>query len=275
MIVIWAGHVTNMQHPYVQAHVNLGWYVFGAAFFLYFIILNRFAAKPVKDLPAKTESTISTAATIKPKKLISTGIAALSVIVLTPAIINPAALQGDTSNHPNIAQLDEIEGWSGPYPYSGQWAPAFNGAHGEKQVTFIKDGQAINVYIAYYLKQDQEQELINYDNKVINNNWMPYKYNSLKIDTTRNNTLRVQEIKSRSPQGSQVVWSWYYIAGSETADRRLAKFLELKKLVNNNKLSAIIAVSPDSGSDYPTARNAAEELLSSLHPQILTVFEGI
>jgi len=67
MIVIWAGHITDMQHPYVKAHVNLGWYVFAAAFFLYFFICNRFT--PYKE-PKKNPKNAKTQ-TLKTPRLVT------------------------------------------------------------------------------------------------------------------------------------------------------------------------------------------------------------
>lgn len=273
MIVIWIGHKTNMEHYFVHAHVKLGWYVFGVAFLAYFYLTSRYALTS----KSKANERIS-----RPKQCKSThtsyavvSAAALATICLVPYLMSPANLSVDSSN----ARIEDrwkstkIDGWSEPKLYTGDWSPIFSGAKEESILTYRKGTFEVNVYVAYYLEQEHGMELINFDNSIVNLSWRSHDEPPMSFTLTQDRELTVREIRAESPMGERTIWTWYYISGTETTNRNIAKLLELKKIPGGSPVSAVIGILPEPNSNREESMLLTQDLLSSLYPQIIGAFE--
>ena len=276
MIVIWAGHVTNMQHHFVHAHVKLGWWVFTVAFILFFILVNRFPLKKIQADKNKNEPISRGKVVTKRYALYATTISALFIISVSPKALN-ASFGTYTSKNLSLDKADSfvrLENWEGPFNYSGNWKPRFIGATNEINYTFRNKSSEIYLYIAYYFNQVQGKELINLNNTLLNPNWRGYKSKKIKVNTGAEKEIKVNEIRFNSLEGNKVIWSWYHIANSDTEDERLAKLLELKKIYSSNKISAVIAIMPEKNNDYLQSKALMTEFVKELQPKLHAIFTG-
>lgn|GEM_PF-2146865 len=271
MIVIWAGHITDMQHHYVHEHVTLGWYVFAVAFFLFFFLCNRFIEAPSA---ISSQNSIADGVHAGMGKLDSgktnskasfhLAIFAVGVCVLVPPLI-VERLSVERQQEGRVVEFSEISGWAGPYAGQSHWKPKFVGATQEQLVTYRDGDTLIDVYFAYYRDQSQGKELVNFNNRISNKGWMTFhpKPRTLALET---GPLNVERIRVESGIGDALIWRWYVVAGIETTNRKVAKILELKNLVSDQSNSLVIAVS---ARGYKGAESKLvskiEDLLSKLY----------
>jgi len=194
----------------------------------------------------------------------------LSVVML-PWFLTAAATQQDGNlSNIDIQPLGAIEGWDGPISYSGNWSPYYRGAK-EYVTSYSREGQVVTVYIAYYTSQNQDQELVNFKHTLLNEHWRPYRQRSL-VAGESGNALKVLATQVATDFGEVDMYSWYYVAGFETPDRRVAKLLEAAKIVSNNKVSAVVGIL--SGGEQINIKSDSNFILD-LREQVRLVLEGL
>jgi len=276
MVVIWAGHVTDMQHPFVEEHVNLGWWVFVGVFFPFFLAINKFSLSMEHGaLTSKGDIEES----VYPNHGIKLGAAvtlAISIMFIVPAGLDNLRQSEFSESHVSeIVLSGSIAGWNGPYPYKGGWRPNYEGVSGEGIYRYENNGRVFDVYIAYYLNQEQDKELVNYHHTLVNANWKSSKDKKLLLSLGEGESLKANQEKISSSSGDKLIWSWYYVAGVETADRRVAKLLELRKIVVAEKVSAIIAVLSENYNKQEPFDELTRDFIGKLNPQVIEILETL
>ncbi len=266
VMVIVAGHLTEMQHPWVHDHTMLGW----GLFIVFSIPLFWFGMRFMDAVDSKAEADESALCVTK-----ASGVKAWSVLpgVILALFLGPAlvlnAEEGSESAHvdPPVAQAS----WNGPLSYEGAWDPTYVGASHEEVFTYEKGMQRVYFYYALYAKQAQGKELADRYNTVYDREtWTPElggETRTLKLNVW---PYRVNETVIRSKHGlaPKVVWQWYVVAGRVTANRQQAKLFELFKLINmtgNTSLAVALAVD---GSDVDRARGELKRFVTDMTPEL-------
>ncbi len=272
MIVIWSGHVTNMQHQFVDEHVNLGWWVFVAVFFPFFIAMSRFAtAEVVEPVSSGVE-----ASNYSIRKLGGAFMLALGVMVVFPwAVNNLNSSESPQTAVSNTKLLGAIEHWVGPYTYRGDWSPHFVGVERQEIYSYEKDGRELSAYVAYYINQEQDKELVNFNHTVVSENWISYSQENLSLALNEKSSLSVVQQLVSTQRGKKLIWSWYYVAGIETADHRVAKILEVGKMFGAEKVSAIIAILSDGYNKQEPVDDLSLEFISKIHPMVMRNLQSL
>jgi EpsI family protein len=155
--VIYAGHVSDMQHYFVAVeHKTLGY-----AMFAPMLIAIGWAASRLGG----TEPPASSPA---PRKPASVSIAVLGVTVgLLGAPVYLWAQQNDVEARSMLAALPLLTGeWQGPLPAAAQWRPRFVGASDERRASYARAGQRVEVYLNAYGPQSPGRELVFHRNSV-------------------------------------------------------------------------------------------------------------
>ncbi|VAW84724.1 hypothetical protein MNBD_GAMMA18-1940 [hydrothermal vent metagenome] len=251
VIVIMSGHLTEMEHYFVHDHIGLGWWVFGVVYFLFFSVSYRFSQRTmVDDLPVATASRTGEHSRWG-LRVLATTIGVGGMIILSPSISGFFQYQAD-DQHYDVSLADamgSIDGWVGPDEYTGDWMPSYAGA--DDHVIYVySDGKVkLNVYVAYYLRQEQGKELVHEDNTLANSIWKPQMSDSVTIGPTSEDPLKIRKAVYAQSGGEFVIFSWYVIGGDSTSNPYLAKLFELKKPFVSNKLSAVVGVLYENGLD--------------------------
>ena len=162
IIVVVAGHLTNMQHYLVATeHLSLG----SVLFFLLIIVLGIVGRVLSRKMPAATTRQA-------PRELESTagltriGWAALALLIL--AIPLATSLAGFPSAAVRLGSLPLATGdWEGPLPPTSSWQPKFNGAADEARASYRSQAGTVEVYLDVYGPQRDGRELVNYDNALL------------------------------------------------------------------------------------------------------------
>jgi len=229
-VIVYLGWSTEMQHPYVQDHLSLGWYIFGILMVLalaFDVILSRFLLQGVSTLEHKP-------AIFKDRSC--SGSLGYFFIVVSAAIIIylPAAVNGKiTSDLVSITDGDvslllppDIGPFSRVPVNSNNWHPEFNGAFAHVFRYQYKD-RFLDLFVGYYPRQFQGAELINDLNRVYNKTIWKSNESRPHLYKIGNLTFLEERITSRSTAKPMRVLFWYNVAGYRTTDPYMAKLLQI------------------------------------------------
>jgi EpsI family protein len=155
-IIIYAGHVSNMQHYLVaHDHLTFGWLLFIpllGAITLCIRHFGRHVPPPAGDVQHSATRVVSTAW--------------LWALALLGLPLTLTAADGDAGLMiPALKQLPVTTGvWQGPLPPDDEWLPQYEFAAAQHRSRYEGMNGAVDVYVNVYGAQRQGQELIFVDN---------------------------------------------------------------------------------------------------------------
>lgn len=268
-IVVYLGYATDMQHPYVQDHMMLGWYLFGGLvailLFADALLYRHYHRDKHNDKSGQYKATeVNTQPAACPRgnsRYLATVILGALVLAAGPAAVY-------SINHQSPANEAKIEivlpagrdGWSGPLTIEDDWAPVYQKAIALKQAYNKADDQAI-VYLGYYPAQKQGGELINDLNSINNPDvWMTH-YAHAHLQKAGDQHVLEQLLKKSNGE-QRLVWYWYRVAGRETTNKYEAKLLQALGLLTGQKHASVAAVATQKHDDIDHARKVLDEFLA-------------
>ena len=278
-IVIYLGYATEMQHPWVDDHLMLGWYLFGGLVAVLLFIDARFYRHAPAIESAATKSTTtgsvveemateeSSGSTISCQKGRSQYfiIVGLCVIILSigPVIAyqqnNQQQVPGSTIN---VVLPEGITGWSGPIASENDWMPLYHGAISAKS-DYLVQGEKISLFIAYYPFQKQGTEVINDLNRISNKKSWRTKYSHARLKHLQTFDVMEQVIENKQ-NNKRLVWYWYNIGGRLTVNKYEAKAMQLTGLLIGQPRAYMVAVSVPVKDDVEQSREFIQKLVNDL-----------
>lgn len=263
-VVVYLAYKTDMQHPWVADHLNLGWYIFGAIMLLLLLIdawLHSKFSKQALQVPEELPVLPVTEHLCRKPGLTRLLIPGLVTILLTGSI---PAMQWRMSNQADfdatnvlVVLPDGEAGWSGPYAPVTSWRPIFHGAV-ETLQSYSMNGESVQVYIGYYPAQRQGRELINVLNRISDNRvWTPV-YSHPQVRTIRGRPVLEQLIKDK--KGTRlVVWFWYEVAGQPVTSNIKAKLLQVLGLFNGKPGASVVAIASSWSENLSSTQKILDE----------------
>lgn len=166
-IVVYAGHVTHMQHYFVRVeHKSLGYAIFAVLLGLLMWVASRLAdANSDTDAPEASHTPTSglppsAPGRTWPRHLAWVLLAAFGILVTAiPAV---RAATGQIGSVPMLAAR-----WNGPLPAASVWHPRYAGAEQELHVAYDSAAGPIEVYVNLYADQRSGRKLITYGNTIL------------------------------------------------------------------------------------------------------------
>lgn len=156
LIIVIAGHVTDMQHYLVaEEHYSFGWIVFAAAMILFFLVVRRW---PV-DEPSLAVARLG----VEPRRLASAGAGTILLLSVAPAW---NVLHEGTAESIGSHTLAAVEGWRTAGTVS-DWRPILPLADAESMVRFEAGDAAVEAYVGTYFVQRQGKELAGYGRSIL------------------------------------------------------------------------------------------------------------
>jgi EpsI family protein len=264
-VVVYLGYKTDMQHPYVNDHLMLGWYLFGVLVILLLFIdafLHRYFRR--RGSAVKSDENIAQDSISKSVSC-AKGVLHQAVIMLVSALMliaGPAAAyivnnQASKSNEQlEIAIPESVADWN-QVDISDDWMPVYRGAANRKQV-YMKSADKIILYTGCYVSQQQGEELINELNRISNEAVWKTAYPRARLRNTGRHAALEQLLETNTGE-RRLVWYWYRVAERTTTSDYEAKLLQLLGLMTGNNQACVIAISTDHGEDPDIARNRLAE----------------
>ena len=276
-IVVYLAYTTDMQHPYVQDHLALGWYLFAglvAALLIIDTLLHRRRLHNSKATPDATPDTI-----VYKQGACNKGKSQFVVMVMTAVLLIAAgpAIIFWTNNQPQPASYLlpsklslNTEEWSVMDGKEDDWLPQYRGAIDYKIVFQDKSSREIYLYMGMYPVQTQGEELISSLNKISDDEFWRTGYQRALLKEI--NGHRVLEQLLQNNAGNQrLVWYWYHVAGQGTVNKYQAKALQVLGLLNGKRQASIIAIAARLDDEPENTRKILAKFAAEMGPSLIRV----
>jgi len=267
-IVVYLGYITEMQHPFVNDHLMLGWYLFGGLVVILLFTdarLYKYYRPVVVDGAIKHGSLQSESCNKDKWQYGIIVIITIALISVAPALVYQINNQEPVSNQQvNLVLPGGAGGWSAYNATNDDWMPVFNGAINHKQ-GYRKDNSYVTLYLGYYPEQVQGKELINDLNKISDQKEWRSRYTRARPVRLQDDNVLEQWLEN-SDGSQRLVWYWYYVAGRTTTSEYTAKLLQVFGMLTGEWRASLIAVAIDVNGTADDARRMLEDFIIENDP---------
>ena len=242
--------MSDMQHYFVTVeHVSLGWLVFSVITFVFFFsapkIFERNKLTTIHQSAEPSNDNISTIKAFSP-------IAMLVAAQLVLAYFEPSPLD----QYPELPVYTSAPGWS-KADYESDWQPQIKGAAVEAHSELVykeKSHTPIYLHIYFYHAQKQEAEAVGYANKITDSSWEIVNTKTINVNTALGK-MNIEESLITRNENKRLVWSWFWINGTNTSYPLLAKLWNGLNLITGNPEITRIIVATDIHSENTRGAN--------------------
>ena len=274
-VIVYVAYVTDMQHPLVNDHLMLGWYLFGGLVLVLLFadhMINRRGVEPADISIRATDATEGGGCGYSHARRYLLLAVVAGLIVFGPATVwwvndRPVMTPGIALELPSGQA-----GWSGPISTDDSWMPVYHGAT-EIRRAYTRDGAQVLLYIGYYPRQSQGGELINELNSISNSEIWQQTGAERRIASPDGQAMLEAELLYTDGQ-RRLVWYRYRVAGRNTTSRYVAKVLQVAGLLVGRRDAAIMAIAADQGRDINAVRQELGDFLASMEPALARIVDG-
>jgi EpsI family protein len=255
-----------MQHPWVYAHVNMGWVLFAVGLVLLFL-----AGSLIQRMPPFVR--FPTVMTEQPSSLLGTRAGTMAIAAIVSAGLLTAAPAGAgwlqsraaaTSVHGSPPPLPLMAGWEGPLASPSTWQPRFPTADTEGSAVYRSNEDAVYLYFAWYAHERGDAKLFFFANRLFNSReWLAVN-ETIRIVNFDEAAFAVREQVLRVPDGDRirVLWSCYQVNEQWTVSALRAKLQGLWGVFAGRPSALVVAFAADDESDE-AARSLLKRYLAA------------
>lgn len=234
-VIVMVAHLTGNEWGLGMSHLALGWLIFGVAIFLSFAVGVRWR----DPLP---ESSVPHGVGARVAAPLWQVLCAAALAALTPYgwhLASSVVESGGEAGVPvltmsSLAKLERL-----PDSQEGV-RPVFPGARATHQVTYLVDGEPVDVFIAYYRNQKQGSEMVSVLNKLEPTGDWSWSYSA--------SAEPLPELPRRQLEGyvrngrHAAVHHLYWVGGMTTSNDLVSKLMQvLSRLRGQGDDSAFVA----------------------------------
>ncbi|MDH5387394.1 MAG: EpsI family protein [Gammaproteobacteria bacterium] len=265
-IVVYLGYTTEMQHPLVDDHLTLGWYLFaGLIVILLFVdtwLYKKQALSQTGGEPKQAE--------VKEESCIQNHFHYISFASITGLLVFIAPVAVYMTSIPSTITTESIapklphnaEEWVQTPANSNNWIPDYHGAIHQKQ-TYQKNNRTVELYIGYYPTQKQGEELISDLNRIdTRSQWQTIYPRPILQNIEERQVL--EQVLDNDAKKQRVVWYWYNVAGTVTTNKYEAKILQALGLLDGKTWGFVMAVATDMSDDIDFTRQVMKDFILSI-----------
>lgn len=244
--VVYLGYTTRMQHPMINDHLSLGWYIFGAMVLMLMVLDYRLHAVRTHDSHNGESAVSTTQPPYRSGRLRYTGMVAVCALLIVsgPALVYSINnTSGSNSANIPLELPAGIAGWEGPLNAADDWKPVYYGSVSNRSV-YQRNSDRVYVYMARYVEQKQGEELINGMNSISNVDvWLPKYPRAITVESGDYRML--EQVLERDTRSQRLVWYWYRMAGVHTTNDYQAKVLQVLGILTGNRPAMVVAVATE------------------------------
>ncbi|HHM06086.1 MAG TPA: exosortase A [Gammaproteobacteria bacterium] len=242
-MIVMIAHLSDNKLAHGVDHFLYGWVFFGLVMLILFWVGSFWSEDEAAPAAVAARGRAPAPAPVPAFRLALTAALAFVAVVAWPV----AAAMSDQARSQIrpvvLAPPQGADGWRAvPEPLANWW-PAYFGVDAALQQKYLKDGQAVSVYLGYYRSQRQDAELVTSQNVLVmerDRQWKRIAHRSRGLSLGGQSwTVRTARLKSED--GNLLVWYWYWLDGRYTTNRYLAKLWDAKtKLLGQPNDSAVV-----------------------------------
>ena len=264
-IVVYLGYTTDMQHPLVNDHLTLGWYLFaGLTAILFFadIWLHKRRAPALSTAPPDPSMPNINSHMYSHRRYFLFVATAGVMIATAPAVVHLASVQMAAAAATSAPQLpQQAGGWRPVLVSNDDWSPLYHGAVSQQQ-SYQKGDHKIAFYMGYYPAQKQGAELINDLNRIGTKDKWRAVYPLPRLHDMDGRPVLEQVLENGAKQ-QRLLWYWYNVAGTVTTNKYEAKVLQVLGLLAGRPWGFVAAVAVDYNDDIDIARQLIKDFMLS------------
>jgi exosortase A len=249
--IVMIAHLSDMRLAVGLDHLIYGWLFFGVVIFLLFWLGLRWRDMPVGDVVDNNNVAPLTVLPLGHRRFVVTALAALLVMAAGPGLAAWSQAKTLTARDGDIrfAAPRASGEWTGPLSESPDWRPVFQQPDAEMLAVYADADaeQKAMLYLAYYVTERQNAELINSQNQLYDKTaWTRVSRSATRLTLLNGRTLEVNQIVLRSATRQRRIWYWYDIAGHATATPAVGKLYQgIGRLLGWQPGGSVIAVAMD------------------------------
>ncbi len=267
-IVVFAGHITNMKHYFVRVeHVSLGWALFGIGMFIFMMISNKLLLSQYGAFVVKADE--ANGFRKQDRNRSNKKCIFQLFLVIFGLSVGPlwAQIQGSRTEREMGALVvpSTFNRWHVSSDKNYSYQPFYNAGTIVYERNFTnKSKGTVYCYIGYYHNQSQGKELVSDLNRVYDNKtWIKLDSRKRQIIFS-NKKFTVNETIIKNPQGREkLIWSWYYLAGEKTSNKKIAKLLEVWSKLGAQSGASLFLVATDVNENYTVSRKKLYDYLKN------------
>lgn len=277
MIVIYAGHETEMTHYFVaREHVSLGWALF-AVLVVLVCLAGRWLAGPAALSALRSESgAAATAGVARSRALVGLRqpaiLATLLVLCLPMAAVLYAhyALAGPLPVPMDLPVGAALQGWRGPLDPDPSWSPRYAGASSQRRASYRDAAGAVELYVAEYQRQRLDAKLIRSANSLLPDDWQLIGVASLDAARLRPPFTAAPTLLARTPTRARWVISYLYQVGDTITPSALwVQWVYGTRSWSRPLPTRVVAIAAECGESCEQARGELERFWGALGPSLL------
>jgi len=233
--IIYIAHVTDNEYAVGVDHLVYGWGFFTFIMLLCLFLGNLFADRRIGDFdPPETPPRLITG-----KWQWSFAVVGATLMALGPAY---AMLVVDTApwhDRTTMKAPTLTAPWQPAPAMQTPWQPVFIGASAKLLQPYRDGRNQVSLFIAYYPNQGQGKEVIQYANRMADDEtWKRLETKRVAL-TVDGKPLTAKLERMKGPSGERRVAAyWYWIAGHSTADVVQAKLYQVASALGSGDHSA-------------------------------------
>ncbi|MFC3713839.1 exosortase A [Sphingoaurantiacus capsulatus] len=264
---IYIAHLTTSEFARGVDHVIYGWFFFAFVMGLTLAIGWRFFDRPVDDPFIDPAALQSPGAQPSPTPVLAKAVAvAIAAAAVTPAYAALTAARSAEAPTEALA-LPTPAGWTKQDFAGREWEPNYVGATAKAMATYVDaEGQPVDLYIAVYDHQDEDSELVGYQQGILppipeeeeygwswaGNRPAPHGAAGAQINFGRN----VRD-----------VWQFYWVNDRLVGSPYAAKIEALKaRMFGGNPQSATVVISAERTDTLVSSEPALRRFLAGVGP---------
>lgn len=243
LVVILLGDFTQMQHPWVNDHANMGWALYLVLVLVPFFVVSRYLPF-TPDASAATMSGYFSHNTPAPRSRLVQVLAALALL-LTPFVFQwLGSVSSENAVRPALPP--RIAEWSAAPDVNAGWKPAFLNSTSTLTQAYRRGQQVVRINLSWYQSQEQGAELINVNNAIVDEQTWHIEPASQSIVELPEG-VSVQAVTVRGAKQERV-WYWYDVGGYVTSNDYAAKINQVRAFMSGRGDATLVAISaPCSG----------------------------
>ena len=238
-MIVMLAHLTNNAIAASADHVVYGWIFFGLVMLAMFWIGARWQQAPQAAAPPGAWPP-SAAAPSRHWLL------AVLVIVVTAAWPLRFATSAAPADGPVALAAPGVAGWTERRTPPPPFVPQFQMPSAMLSKSFVSEGDAVDLYVAYYRSQTHNRKLASSENVLVRSMESPWVPVASRVRAVGFGSSRHDVVATvlRGPHGERVdAWKWYWIDGGITSSDAVAKArIALERLRGHGDDGAAVVV---------------------------------
>lgn len=243
-MIVMLGHLSGNRIAVGVDHIIYGWIFFGVVIGVLFFIGSRWREDESPVPVARSVGSPGVGSITVDARWIGTVLAALVLIAVWKPV-HGALTSAGSGGAPQLAQVNEANGWRDTAQKTARWRPHFVGPTAERSQGFEKGSLWVGLYLGYYRDQVQGAELVGSQNQLVVSNdsrWKKVAAGEQEIQLG-GSPIRVRTAEIVGPGVRLRAWQWYWINGRLTSSDYAAKaYTVLDRLLGRGDHAAVVVV---------------------------------